>query len=229
MTGSDVIVAGDVPPVLPAVTLLDSWPLFAGARLDRFVLDRYLKRRRFDPPDLPNLRDRLASARAFYGDPRFITVPDAFFAPPAPLVARERRASRLSDGELVDLRFETAFEPVFANAGLDVDRRGVALWWRHRTPGHPAMLCVHGYAGGHLWLERLAFDARRFYRAGVDVVLYVLPYHGPRSVGGAARSGEGFFEMDVVRTNEAFAQAIYELRALLRFLRARGTGPVGAF
>ena len=32
-----------------------------------------------------------------------------------------------------------------------------------------------------------------------------------------------------MRTNEAFAQAIYELRALLRYCRAAGTGPVGAF
>jgi hypothetical protein len=32
-----------------------------------------------------------------------------------------------------------------------------------------------------------------------------------------------------VRTNEAFAQAIYELRALLLHLRNAGTGPVGAF
>ena len=91
------------------------------------------------------------------------------------------------------------------------------------------MLCVHGYAGGHLWLETLAFDARRFYRAGVDVVLYVLPYHGRRMPPGAHRSGGPFFDVDLVRTNEAFAQTIYELRALLRWLRASGTGPVGAF
>ena len=70
---------------------------------------------------------------------------------------------------------------------------------------------------------------RRFYRAGVDVVLYVLPYHGRRTPRGAGRSGAPFFDIDLVRTNEAFAQAIHELRALLRYLRSRGTGPVGAF
>src|SRR5262249_53004772 len=37
------------------------------------------------------------------------------------------------------------------------------------------------------------------------------------------------FDIDLVRTNEAFAQAIYELRALMRWLGAEGTGPVGAF
>src|SRR6185369_2176308 len=60
-------------------------------------------------------------------------------------------------------------------------------------------------------------------------LLYVLPYHGLRAPHGPWRSGEPFFDLDMVRTNEAFAQAIYELRALIRYLRTRQTGPVGAF
>jgi dienelactone hydrolase len=135
---------------------------------------------------------------------------------------------------VVDLRYASDFVPVFPEARAETARvaanqTGVARWWRHAGPGHPAMLCVHGYAGGHLWLERLAFDAHRFYRAGLDVVLYVLPYHGPRRPAGSRQSGASFFSMDLACTNEAFAQAIYELRALLRHLRAAGTGPLGAF
>ena len=218
-----------VVSALPAVTRFESLLLGAGARLDRFVLDRYLRRQPLEVPAGDNLRDRLARAREFYADPRFVDDPGAFFAAPAPLRVEERRLRRLVDGDLIRVRFESAFVPVFPEAALSVDRTGVALWWRHRRAGHPAMLCVHGYAGGHLWLERLAFEARRFYRAGVDVVIYVLPYHGPRTAPGSGPSGRGFFGLDMVRTNEAFAQAIYELRALLRYCRAAGTGPVGAF
>ncbi len=216
-------------PALPPVTRFESLLLGAGARLDRFVLDRYLRRQSFTPPAGTEFRERLARAREFYADRRFVDDPSAFFAAPAPLRASERRLRQLVDGDLVRLRFESAFVPVFPEAALAVDRTGIALWWRHRRSGHPAMLCVHGYAGGHLWIERLAFEARRFYRAGVDVVIYVLPYHGPRTAAGSGPSGRGFFGLDMVRTNEAFAQAIYELRALLRYCRAAGTGPVGAF
>jgi pimeloyl-ACP methyl ester carboxylesterase len=46
---------------------------------------------------------------------------------------------------------------------------------------------------------------------------------------GARRSGDGFFGGDLVRTNEAFAQAVYELRALMRHVVAAGAGPVGVF
>ena len=223
------------PPPLPrTLTRLETLMLGAAGRLDGFVLQRYIRRAAFSAPrDAAALGARLARAREFYRDPRFLEDPGAFFLAPAPPRADVRRIRSLSDGDLLDVRYTTDFVPVFPEARDDdmgrANRPGIARWWRHRRAGHPAMLCIHGYAGGHLWLERLAFDARRFFRAGVDVLIYVLPYHGPRSPGGARRSGEPFFDIDLVRTNEAFAQAIYELRALLRYLRSAGTGPVGAF
>jgi pimeloyl-ACP methyl ester carboxylesterase len=206
--------------------------LGACSRVDRFVLDHFIRRRPVVPP--PGLRDRLERAARFYTDPRFIAEPDAFFTPPRPLErARARRVLGIPDGEVLSLDYETDFEAAFPEARDDVvdavNRRGVALWWRHAEPGHPVVLCVHGYGGGQLWLESLAFEAIRSYRAGIDVLLYVLPYHGARTPAGARHSGEPFFDMDVVRTNEAFARAIHELRALGRYLRDSGTGPVGAF
>jgi pimeloyl-ACP methyl ester carboxylesterase len=217
------------PPLPRAITRFEGVLLGAGARLDRFVLERYLRRTAFAAPrDGAALRDRLARARAFYANPRFVAEPATFFAEPAPLRAHVHGRRALPDGEVLSLVYTTDFAPVFPEAGIE-PTVGVARWWRHRAPGHPVMLCVHGYGGGHFWLESLAFDVRRFYRAGLDVVLYVLPYHGARAPGGPRRSGEPFFDMDLVRTNEAFAQAIYELRALLRHVRAAGTGPVGAF
>ena len=212
-----------------ALTRVESLMLGAGARLDRFVMRQYLRRAAFPTPRHGDaLRARLDRARAFYAEPRFVSDPNSFFVTPAPLDTHVRRRTPLRDGELLEIEYRSGFTPVFPEARND-GAPGLIRWWRHGEPGRPAMLCVHGYAGGHLWLETLAFDARRFYRAGVDVVLYVLPYHGRRSPGGARRSGESFFDVDLVQTNEAFAQAIYELRALLRYLRGAGTGPVGAF
>src|SRR5262249_45307926 len=197
----------------------------------RFVLEHFIRRRPTVPP--PGLRDRLARARRFYTNPRFLEEPETFFATPRPLTAAATRVVPLPDGEVQLVSYESEFEAVFpeARGGVldELERHGIALWWRHREPGHPAMLCVHGYGGGQLWVESLAFEALSFYRAGIDVVVYVLPYHGERTPPGSRHSGELFFDMDVVRTNEAFARAIYELRALARWLKDAGTGPVGAF
>jgi hypothetical protein len=216
-----------VPPRRPG---LDGLLCRAGARLDRLALEFVIGRRQPDPPvDSPAWRERLAAARPFYADPRFVAEPDAFFRPPAAPRVQERTLLRRRRGRVLKLTYETDFRPVFPEAGLPPPLPGTARWWRHDAPGHPVVLCVHGYAGGHPLLETLAFDAPRFYRAGMDVVLYVLPYHGTRMVPDARRSGDGFFGGDLVRTNEAFAQAIYELRALMRHVVAAGAGPVGAF
>ena len=206
--------------------------LDACARFDRLVLEHFIKRAPTPPP--PGLRARLERARAFYGDPRFIADPDAFFVPPRALqTATPDRILGLPGGDVVRLEYEADFQATFPEArGDTIDRcnaRGVALWWRHAGRGHPTMLCVHGYGGGQTWLDSLTFEAVSFYRAGVDVVIYVLPYHGARTPAGARHSGEPFFDMDLVRTNEAFARAIYELRGLARFFAASGSGPVGAF
>jgi pimeloyl-ACP methyl ester carboxylesterase len=213
-----------------ALTRLDYLMLGAGARIDRFVLEFFLRRRTLSVPDDGGaLRARLERAREFYSNPAFMAEPDAFYAPPAPLEPELLRRRLLPAGEVVDLSFASEFEPVFPEARAGTTRPlGLARWWKHHRPGHPAVVCVHGYGGGQLWLESLAFDARRFYRAGVDVILYVLPFHGGRALPGT-RSGEPFFDMDLVRTNEAFAQAIYELRALVRYLAQAGPSAVGAF
>jgi alpha/beta hydrolase family protein len=212
-------------------TRFEALLLGACARVDRFFLDTFLRRRPIAPA--PGLGERLARASAFYGDPRFITSPGEFFLRPGRLATRPIRLSGLPDGELALLRYETDFEPRFEEANDDPgavgNPHGTALWWRHREAGHPAVLCVHGYSGGNVWVESLAFQALRLYRTGIDVLIYVLPHHGVRTPRGARHSGEPFFDMDLVRTNEAFARAIYELRALLHHLREEGTGPVGAF
>jgi hypothetical protein len=219
----------------PAVSRLEALLLGAGARVDRFVFEHFIGKTAFRRTESPAaLRARLDRAHAFYANPRFMRDAETFFAPPRPLRAVTRRIRALRGGELLDVCYAADFTPVFPEAQADgpwppTSMPGCARWWRHATSGHPAMLCIHGYAGGRPWLESLAFDAHRFYRAGVDVVLYVLPYHAGRMVAGARRSGDGFFGVDLVATNEAFAQAIYELRALMRYLRERGTGPVGAF
>ncbi|HYV57758.1 MAG TPA: alpha/beta hydrolase family protein [Candidatus Nitrosopolaris sp.] len=223
---------GTSDAILPPRSRLELLMARAAGRLDRFVLERFIRRHMLTSPrDGDELRQRLVRAREFYADHDFIAHPDRFFAPPTSLRTQLQHRHALRDGELLEVTYESDFVSVFPEERSDPrpNRAGVARWWRHRRPGHPAMLCVHGYGGGHLWLERLAFDAGRFYRAGLDVVLYVLPYHGLRSPHGARHSGALFFDIDLVRTNEAFAQAIYELRALLRYLRTTGTGPVGAF
>jgi pimeloyl-ACP methyl ester carboxylesterase len=86
---------------------------------------------------------------------------------------------------------------------------------RHDAPGHPALVWLHGWGMGQPRLEAAVCRARWLYRRGLDVYLYVLPYHGPRRPAGTHLPVTVFPSADITRTNEGFLQAAWEVRALL--------------
>lgn len=99
-----------------------------------------------------------------------------------------------------------------------------------RAP-RPALVLIHGWGGGAWWLEERAFAIGYWVARGFDVVAFQLPFHGERAPGGVGRgprSGALFPSANVMRTNEAFGQAIWDLRGLALALRADGAPAVGA-
>jgi pimeloyl-ACP methyl ester carboxylesterase len=223
-------------PIIPrAVSPVERLLVALGARFDEFMVRRWMRGdARSDRVD-EALRAHLDRAHAFYRNPVFLTDPETFFAPPeTPEAVRESPVRRLPGGACVDVAFPSSFTPVYAAAREDFasfpeNRIVRARWWRHADRGRPTIICLHGYASGLPAVDALAFGARRLYRAGLDVLLYTLPFHGRRRPRGARKSGEGFFGPDMARTNEAFAQTVFDARALLRWVVRWGGGPIGAF
>jgi hypothetical protein len=223
-------------PIAPRVTSpVERMLLALGARFDDFMVNLWMRSdARAEGVD-PALREYLARAHAFYSNPVFLSDPETFFAPPeAPATVGETHLRNLRGGDCVDLAFASDFTPVYAAAREDFARfpenRVVrARWWRHARRGRPTVVCLHGYASGIPAVDALAFGARRLYRTGFDVLLYTLPFHGARRPRGARKSGEGFFGPDMARTNEAFAQTVFDVRALMRHVERAGGGPIGVF
>jgi pimeloyl-ACP methyl ester carboxylesterase len=83
---------------------------------------------------------------------------------------------------------------------------------------------VHGYRTGHFALEERVMPVSWLYGRGLDVALFVLPFHAARTAPGRAL----FPSSDPRLSNEGFRQAMLDLRALIRWLRARGAPAVGA-
>ena len=210
--------------------------LGAGARFDRFMLRLWMRGDAASPDVDHAFRDEMLRAHAFYRDPVFLADPTAFFRePPAPESVAERTLDRLPEGgRCLDLAFASEFTPVYPAAHADAtpvgeNRMAHVRWWRHAGRGTPAVVCLHGYASGDPRIDRLAFGVRALYDAGLDVLLFTLPFHGRRKPRGARKSGEAFFARNLARTNEAFAQTVFEVRALMRHLEQAGSGPIGAF
>jgi hypothetical protein len=77
-------------------------------------------------------------------------------------------------------------------------------------------------------IDFTGFRARWLHQTlGVNVAIPVMPLHGPRRVG--RRGGDGFLSGDFVDTVHAQAQAVWDVRRLIGWLRAQGAPGVGVY
>ncbi|MFI5301940.1 MAG: alpha/beta hydrolase [Polyangiales bacterium] len=172
---------------------------------------------------------------------------EAIFPAPSPITeVRERHVRDLvrkgqhaasPTGVVTDVKWKSGFHPI----ALDNPQRylavqentfGHARLFTHATHGRttgsprPTMICIHGYRAGNFALEEHAWAMEWFYGLGLDVALFQLPFHSLRAAKGASKA-PSFPGPDVAKTNEGFAQAIWDLRGLMAWIRARTGGPVG--
>jgi hypothetical protein len=159
---------------------------------------------------------------------------DRFYAAPLPV---EPAVDHLRDiaprhgdggGEVCDLRWPSDYHPWSADVSERylshaLNRTAAARVFLHRRP-RPAVLLVHGYRTGQLAFEERVLPVRWFWARGLDVAVFVLPFHGRRAPLGSAL----FPSTDPRLTNEGFRQAIFDLRALGDWMRRRGSPGVGA-
>lgn len=211
----------------------------AGAALDRALVGAALDLTRRAPDRERVARDdhdgrlaQLARVAEAYGDPRHLDEPARFFAEPADIVASQEPVRALADGRgaVVDLAWPSGFTPLHDAARADFlaaeeNHTAHARLWLHPSP-RPAVVCVHGYLGGRFAVEEVAFAASWLHARGLDVALALLPFHGPRCPAGRQGTFPG---RDPWRTVEGFAQAVWDLRGLGRWLRARGAPTVTLF
>jgi hypothetical protein len=187
-----------------------------GASVDRVVL-RVLEwawraNSRHAPADLDwvGLRDALA----VYGAPALAREPAAFFRapPPAPLEAKPVGTHTVryrwqSGYRTWDPRYQAEFDGFAANQ---------VAYAEHTTvdPARPTVLCLHPWMTGQLWLQRRIFHW--LLRERLNVVLFLLPFHGARA---PAHARAPLFPGRCPRlTNEAFGQLVWDTRALIAHL-----------
>jgi dienelactone hydrolase len=99
-----------------------------------------------------------------------------------------------------------------------------------RVPGrhHRSWLvCAHGLGmGNNPAMDLRAFRASQLARRGINVVVPVLPLHGPRASGRSR--GEDLMTIDMVDSMHGVAQAAWDLRRIIRWLREeQGAEQVG--
>jgi hypothetical protein len=131
------------------------------------------------------------------------------------------------------LKFDSEYEPDPAEPGRERwlsysrNRTGHAWMLRHADDGRPWIVCIHGYQMGDPMVDLRVFVAHRLHRElGLNVICPVLPLHGPRRSGW--RSGDGYLG-DYVDTVHAEAQAMWDLRRILGWIRQDSSPAVGVY
>jgi dienelactone hydrolase len=184
---------------------------------------------------LERVIDEIDRTHARFEREGFLEKPDGYHLTPPDLVDPQIRYEQIAGHRVEMLRFESGYAPPDAEPGrerwlgYEPCRDGYAYVLRHQSRSdqpRPWLICTNGYRMGHARIDIGLF--KRFYeQLGLNVLIPVLPLHGPRRIGW--QSGSGFLGMDVVDTLHAEAQAVWDLRRLLSWARAQGASDVGAF
>lgn len=176
--------------------------------------------------------------RAFYADLVRGGSPDRFYETPPRGIRFLRRRARMplfspDDGACEDVRFESPFVPVNPRERKRYlfharNRFAHARHWRHHAGPRSTIVAFHGFSADLYHFNEWFFAIPELYKAGFDILLVTLPFHGRRQTAFSPFSGHGFFAGGTARINEAFAQAIYDIRIFIDALFDEGAPQVGA-
>ncbi len=186
--------------------------------------------------DAERIPAEVDAARAYFDSRGWIEKPAEYHRTPLPLEAPQIRQAQVwgprGRVQFEALSFESEYEPEREEPGRErwlsyANNRSAHAWvLRHRDRDRPWLMCIHGYQMGSPFWDLRAFDTRYYHEElGLNMVLPVLPLHGPRKLG--RRSGNGFLSGDPLDTVHAEAQAIWDIRRLLSWVRSQGSPAVG--
>jgi hypothetical protein len=209
--------------------------LAAKVGLDEAILATVpVARRGFASLDTGRVAEEVRVAHQLFQEQGWIEKPQSFHVDPPDLVSpriswRETRVLRFEH-----LAFDSEYEPPSGAPGHErwlgyaANRTAHAWVVRDGKEPRPWLVCVHGLGMGIPLLDFTAFAAQRLHRElGLNLLFPVLPLHGPRKTG--LRSGDGFIGGDLIDTINAEAQAIWDIRRLLSWVRANAAESVGVY
>jgi hypothetical protein len=170
---------------------------------------------------------------AFYDEQGYAKDPLKFFVLPeeAPDYTVETQASYQS-GFYQVLSFPSLYEPsnpYVRNRYLShaENRRGYLVRWTHGDKPRKTILCVHGFMMGAPREAERMFKIPALFSLGLDVALFIQPFHWKRIAGPRAARRVYLTLGDVAFTNECVAHSLYDLENCFLILKKLGAADIG--
>ncbi|MGA9357970.1 MAG: hypothetical protein WBW75_08145 [Mycobacterium sp.] len=211
---------GELPVARPTLALATE------AFFDEIVLTGFrLLRSAPDAARLEWITREVIAALEFYGQQGWVEKSEGFFAAPPALTDVTVRTVSNMGRTYERMFFDSGYEPHAGEPGRERwlsytgNNREYGLMLRHRQP-RPWLVCVHGAEMGRAALDPTLFRAWHLHSdLGLNVVLPVLPMHGPRARG--LPKGAAFPSEDVLNDVHGAAQAVWDIRRLLSWIRSQ--------
>lgn len=180
------------------------------------------------------IAEEAAQARSLFASRGYLEKPESYHVAPPPLEELTLTPARTRGVDFQHLRYDSGYEPAPDEPGRDrwlsytPNRTAHAWLLEHESPSRPWLVCIHGYQMGVPLIDLAAFRAAELHHTlGLNVILPTLPLHGPRKIG--RLSGVGYLAGNTMDSVHAISQALFELRRLLAWIRARGGEKIGVY
>lgn len=185
--------------------------------------------------ELDVARDETDIAFSLFADRGWLANPASFHQEPPAAESAELRPLRLRGFALERLTFASGYDPDAAMPGRDrwlayqENRTAHAHILRHGDGVGRWVVCIHGAGmGADPKMDLNAFHVDKLHRRlGLNVALFILPVHGLRSP--SKPSGTKFFGASALDFIHGQAQAIWDVRRLIGWIRRQGGTEVGIF
>ncbi len=186
------------------------------------------------PAESARINAEMSAARELFKQKGWFEKPAGYHNLPPALDSPMLLAAHVRGVDYEELTFDSDYEPHPDEPGRDrwlsyrANRTAHARVLRHRDANRPWLVCIHGYQMGYAGFDLLAFPPDWLHHGlGLNLVLPVLPLHGARKVG--RRSGDGFLTGDLLDSVHAEAQAMWDIRRILSWIRSQGESKIGVF
>jgi hypothetical protein len=168
----------------------------------------------------------LAVARELFTDRGWLDDPRSYHRDPEPLEVMSSSRGWALGQCYRRIRWDSGYRPRAEEPGsarwIGYQPNHTASAWvlEHRDRPRPWLVAVHGFGTGFAAADMIAFRAAHVHHElGWNVAAVVLPVHGHRRSSRIA--GEDFLGFDLMNSVHALAQAVWDIRRLLGWVRQR--------
>ena len=191
-----------------------------------------------DPQKVRRGHQELLAMRGFIESNGWIADPSGYHqTPPAlrtPQLTKREATGIRGSTKYTEMVFESEYEP---HPGEPARERwlshsdngtAVAYIMEHEGADRPWIVCTHGFSMGQPTSNIHGLSANWIHNElGLNVLMPVLPLHGPRS--STRFSGGGLLQPEFSNVLHMFSQAVWDIRRMVGWIRSRSDAPVGLY